>query len=255
MRLTTRMHTQCPRCQTVFDVSQQQLETAAGIVCCGQCQQIFKASHYADETVPYHPDLFENIPPHQSLIPPEKTNPAQENLVAPTPILPDINTLRQQPHTGHKIFWWTGNILLITLLAALLSYINRNKLAENPQLKPYIQAACQRIPDCIITTRRDITRLELVSRNVYTHPNIPAALMIGAVLINNAEFIQPYPVLLVTLSSVHGHIVAQRHFQPGEYLNPHARLETGMPVNTPITISLEVMDPGNNALAFELDFL
>ncbi len=46
----TAMYTQCPKCQTVFHVTLEQLKARAGLVRCGQCTHVFQADQqlYSD---------------------------------------------------------------------------------------------------------------------------------------------------------------------------------------------------------------
>ncbi|GEM_PF-1977387 len=37
------MFTRCPSCRAAFSITQQQLEIAAGVVCCGMCEHVFDA--------------------------------------------------------------------------------------------------------------------------------------------------------------------------------------------------------------------
>ena len=85
-------------------------------------------------------------------------------------------------------------------------------------------------------------------------PNIEKALMVNAVITNSAAISQGYPTLLVSMSNIRGQTVAQRYFKPDEYLSAdteYVLMESGKL----ISINLEIMDPGHDALAFELDFI
>ncbi len=45
------MHTQCPKCRTVFNVTEQILAVKAGLVRCGDCENVFNATwHLVDDT-------------------------------------------------------------------------------------------------------------------------------------------------------------------------------------------------------------
>lgn len=243
------MQTQCPKCKTIFRLNSSQLEEADGLVCCGHCQQIFKAMSHPSG-IPFHGNLFaENDDP---IIETGVENPETEN---------DPETLRMLL-LGHKtapnrnLAGWAFGIITLSLAALLqFAYIERDYLLEYPKLKPFIEQACEFILGCEFTPKRDLNKIELISRNVYTHPNVKDALMISAVLNNSASIVQAYPTLLITMSNTRGKIVAQRYFSPGEYLGPAIDIEAGMQIGTPVAITLEIMDPGNEALAFELDFL
>lgn len=227
------MQTRCPACNTVFKVTNSQLAKADGLVRCGQCQYIFNGQdHLLDKGQPppeagkaVSPEIFKNM------------------------------LLGKRKASRAAIAGWSTGIVIASLCLILqLAYLQRDRLADHPKAGPIVIDICNRIPGCKLAPKRDVNQLQLVSRNVYSHPNVEAALMINAVIINAANFSQPFPVLLVSMSDVHGKVVAERYFHPSEYLpeNPDSR---GMQPGKAVSVSLEVMDPGQNALAFELDFL
>lgn len=243
------MQTQCPKCKTVFRFNARQLDAADGLVCCGQCQQIFKATSYPSGA-PFHGDLFA-----------EEENSELEGTHDPSTDNNDPKALRRlllsqnNSPAQNTVLWAGGTIALLLLALVQLTYNERDRLIRYPELKPIIEKTCGYIPGCQLSPKRDLSKLELLSRNVYTHPNIKDALMISAVLTNSATFTQAYPILLITMSNTRGKIVAQRYFSPEEYLNAEVNIKTGMQIGVPIAINLEILDPGNDALAFELDFL
>ena len=87
-----------------------------------------------------------------------------------------------------------------------------------------------------------------------SHPNAKNALIINAVIVNNADYRQPYPVMKITLSNTSGLMVASRNFAPIEYLDADINIRKGMPPHQPIQIVLEIADPGKNAVNFQFDF-
>jgi predicted Zn finger-like uncharacterized protein len=226
------MQTQCPACNTIFKVSKSQLAKADGLVRCGQCQYIFNGR-----------DQLQGAKASQS---------SAEN---DTPeMLRHILLGRRKPSRGATVGWSAAIVIGVLGLLLQLAYLQRDRLADHPQAGPIVVDICKRIPGCELAPKRDLSQLQLVSRNVYSHPNIESALMINAVIVNAANFSQPFPVLLVSMSDVHGKVVAERYFHPAEYL-PEKPEAADMQPGKAISVNLEVMDPGQNALAFELDFL
>lgn len=152
----------------------------------------------------------------------------------------------------------TGWSLAITLAALALAlqaaYMQRDWLSEQPRIGTYVQTLCRSLSWCDLPARRELSDIQLVSRNVYSHPNVDNALMVNAVITNSAGYSQPFPTLLVSMSDIHGRIVARRYFKPPEYF-PDARDGETMEPGKSVSINLEVMDPGQDAMAFELDFL
>ncbi len=150
--------------------------------------------------------------------------------------------------------WVAGVIALLVLLVAQYGYFNRNELAAYPGLRPWVQSLCA-VTGCSIPPQRDLSRIELVSRNVVSHPSVPNALLVSATLVNHAPFPQPYPVLEVKLLDVNGKVVAMRRFRPSEYLSEGLFPELGMVPEMPVRVVLEVEDPSNSATSFQFEFL
>lgn len=175
--------------------------------------------------------------------------------VAHTPDMLKRMLLGREESTPAATVGWSLTITVTALILVVqLAYVQREWLSGQAHIGPYVETVCHQLSWCTLQPDRDLNRLQLVSRNVYSHPNIENALMINAVITNTAPFPQPYPTLLVSMSNVRGQIVAQRYFDPGEYLQSNADpllMEPGKAV----PVSVEVLDPGQDALAFELDFL
>ena len=175
----------------------------------------------------------------------------------------DIPAILRSDFTGHeetrKQGWYswlvTGlvSILLLTLLGGQYIYFHWWELTRNPQLYPSLQRLCE-IAGCDLTPLRNVEQIELVSRNVYSHPNEADALMITATMENNALFSQPYPTLKISFTNQQEKVIASRQFYPSEYLpqsdDPNALMPSGRSVN----LSLEVVDLGKDAFGYEFDF-
>jgi hypothetical protein len=149
-------------------------------------------------------------------------------------------------------------VLALSLLAALAGQIMMFRNAELanrwPALRPALSAFCQYLP-CYYAGPRDIKQIALVSRDVRSHPTAKNALLISATIVNNASFSQPYPNILITLSDLSGTVVARREFRPPEYLNRVYNRFVLMQPDTPVHIELAVLDPGDDAVNFEFEFL
>jgi len=78
--------------------------------------------------------------------------------------------------------------------------------------------------------------------------------MISASVRNDAGFAQPWPVLTITLSNAQGRRIAMRRLQPAEYLDDAAILRHGLAPGGSAVLLLEVEDPGDKAVAFEIGF-
>lgn len=232
------MKTQCPDCRTLFRVTKSQLAQADGQVRCGQCGCIFSG--------------FVQIIADKS----DKRADKKDKNTSSTPdvikhMLPARSAGRSKWATAG---WSLGIIFLCMGLLLQIAYMERERMLKHERIGFYIADWCQRIPRCVLPPSRDLSRIQLVSRSVYSHPNIEGVLIVNAVITNSAAFNQPYPVLLISMSNIRGQLIAERYFMPGEYLVMGAA-NPAMEPGKSVPVTLAVMDPGQDAMAFELDFL
>lgn len=156
------------------------------------------------------------------------------------------------------IFWGIGILLLSASLFAEYLWFNRNQLNQYTQLQIWVDELCQQV-ECEGFAMRDPSQIELVTRNVYSHPNEKNALMVNVTMKNNAQFAQPLPVMQINFSDVRGGVIAARRFLPTEYLPTTDKQDTEklytLQPDTNISFTLEIQDPGKQALTYEFTFL
>jgi predicted Zn finger-like uncharacterized protein len=264
------MYTFCPTCSTIFSIKAEHLLAADGRVRCGECGQVFRAFDF----------VYEEL---------EAAQAAQADFYAPKSAA-YINDEWQAGHGGagsdvdgddgyafdgdaavlidpvyagvwpdRSNFWrnagYGGLIGALLLLFALQwLYFNRAELAADNDWRPGLEGLCSLL-HCNLPLQVDLSRIELINRDVRRHPRVAGALLINATLVNHAGFTQPYPILAVTFSNSTGTPVAARRFKPAEYLGKQVDVEAGMPPDTPVQVVLEIEDPGEEAVSFQFDFL
>jgi len=146
--------------------------------------------------------------------------------------------------------WGIGCLLLLGMLVMQVRSVHFDQLAAVPDLRPYLVSFCK-IAACDVPTRRDARRIELSQTRVTLHPENPGALRIAANLTNLAAFAQPFPALQLTLTDKSGRIVGRRVYQPVEYLGTE-NANTPMPKATPQDVVLDLAQPHETAVGFEL---
>jgi predicted Zn finger-like uncharacterized protein len=281
------MKTECPHCHTLFRLTQEQLDMAGGQVRCGYCKEVFNALQTDFSKNNRQLDVFEHTPlaeyekleddvVHQAnehirantIITPVRTEseadvPSQEHetigLLTEEPDKAIPSQFRADAHDRHStlstLSWSAAILLLIAGLVTEYAWFNRDQLLNQHQLQPYIAALCGHIRCDGYISLRDPGSIEMLSRNVYTHPNEKNALMITATMINHADFAQALPDVQIDFSSTRGDVVASRRFKPAEYLQSDHDALRPMQPDTPVTFNLEVVDPGKNAITYEFQFL
>jgi hypothetical protein len=89
---------------------------------------------------------------------------------------------------------------------------------------------------------------------VRSHPEFSGALVVDAILYNRAPFAQPFPLLEMRFADINGRLLASRRFKPSEYLAGELAGQAEMPPQIPIHVSLDILDPGTQAVNYSLSF-
>jgi len=260
------MQAKCPHCDTLFNITQRHLNMADGRVRCSQCRGVFDgySALISDEPETETPkaqtkdygvkiDLDKKDKGNRvDIVPDNNTKP--KNLIYGDLLEDDYDSPRRFERLRRLFMGVIGTIAFLGLLAQL-AYLKRDLLADQPLTKKWVVLACDKIPNCTIPKKRAIGKIKLDSRHIYGHPNINGALVVSASFSNRATFSQPYPTLVISMSNIRGQEVAARRFSPKEYLDGNQNIERGFGSGDNVTINLQIADPGNEAMAFEIDFL
>ncbi len=156
----------------------------------------------------------------------------------------------------NTLLWSIAIFSMILLLAFQYIYFARNQLAEHDGLRASLETMCS-VLGCRIPLKKSVDQIQLIHKSVQGHTNVKNALIVKATYVNEAPFVQSYPVLELVLSDIEQHIVVSRRFYPDEYLSDKANgeLEAGVLPNVSIPVLLEIVDPGKDAVNFEFNFL
>ena len=152
-----------------------------------------------------------------------------------------------------SFIWTTLNLSLLIVLLAQLSWFHYDKLAQFDQLTPLYKKGCELV-GCELPELVDTAKIKSQNLVVRSHPTARKALIIDAVIVNQASFDQSFPNLALYFSDLNNNIIAQRLFEPSDYLAGEIKNWPTMPKNTPIHISIEIMDPGKNAVNYSVGF-
>ncbi len=147
-------------------------------------------------------------------------------------------------------------ILLLGALALLMQYLyfNVDVLGKQVTQRPWLEKFC-RVTGCDLPTLKDSSLIRSSDLVVRTHPGAAGALLVSAVLVNDAPFQQPFPTLQLVFQDLQGAVVAKRSFAPHEYVRGELTGATRMPVRQPVRLELEILDPGETAVSFALYIL
>lgn len=151
----------------------------------------------------------------------------------------------------HTVGLGALNLLLLVSLAGQFLWQRVDLLSLDRNLRPVYQLACDLL-QCRLPPLEDLGNLQVENLLVRSHPSEADALVVSAVLRNTAGFQQPFPQLHLQFSDQSLRPVAGRDFQPAEYLPQALRSIVNMPVNAPVQVTLEILDPGSDAVNYEL---
>ncbi len=167
--------------------------------------------------------------------------------IEPAPV--EMDWAKPSRRWHRQLLWGTLSLIAALVLFAQFAWF---KIEYYGRIEPYRSwyitlcptLGCQVPP---IQDRRLIKAYNLVVRS---HPRAEKALMVDAILLNTAGFRQPFPELELTFSNLQGQAIAQRRFAPDEYLRGELAGRRLMPIDQPIHLSLELVDPGPDAVNY-----
>lgn len=252
------MFTRCQGCHTVHPVNAALLSRAKGQYRCGRCQKLANALDALFDEWPSAGDQVteRGDPPILggvvALEMPVQTASSGEPETAQSDaeLLPESASSR-----GHwlRLTWITlGLVLVITTVLAVGSYFGKIQLDGNTINQSLVRMGMKDAPP--EQPFRDTRNIELVSREMLSHPLRPRVLLLNATIVNRAPKAQPYPDIQVKLFNLGNEVISERRFRPTDYLTSTSAMRGGMTPDAYLRFSLEMLDPGDRAVGFELEF-
>lgn len=179
--------------------------------------------------------------------PPAFISPEEKSFKADLPYADD----ERDKKSGQKL--WA--FLSVALIASLLWQGQQALAAGRLQLPVTEWAAtvCRYAGCAELDKPLDLDSVSLVSRNIRSHPGRDNALIISASMIKTQSDDRRFPALEISLSDLNGQVIAMRRFLAAEYL-PNDIVKAGFVTNTLVPITLEIENPGEQAVAFEIGF-
>ena len=151
--------------------------------------------------------------------------------------------------------WWVPVAIVLALLAlvAQVLWYQFDRWALDLRVRPLYAAICSAL-DCELPVLRDVDAMVAKNLVVRSHPEVAGALLVNAVIVNQAPFAQPFPNLELRFTTLNGTLVAGREFTPGEYLAGELLGAVELARNVPVHVELAIEDPGADAVNYYLSF-
>ena len=144
-------------------------------------------------------------------------------------------------------------VVALMALGAQILYFQFDAWSKDQQFRPIYQTICN-VTGCKLPVMKDVS--QIVSRRSITraHPDNPGVRVVDVLMVNNASFSQPFPLIELTFNNLNGKMVAGRRFKPEDYLSGDMSPGDLMAPRTPIHVSLQLQDPGPDAQSFRVVF-
>ncbi|HPF74529.1 MAG: zinc-ribbon and DUF3426 domain-containing protein [Lysobacteraceae bacterium] len=248
------MFTRCPHCQTVYEPTAAQLAQGRGHLQCGVCDHEFDALEHLSE----HP--FAHGHAHGGHLPP-RVEPAAMGVGVPAPVQGDIFevpvatpafAMAPAERRSGGLGWWAAVAVFGLLLLFQVLLAQRDALAADPMWRPLLLRSCAAL-GCKVVPWTAPQGIEVTARDVRPHPSVPGALLVQLSFRNGAEFDQVWPQLELAMLDLSGKPLALRRFSAAEYLGGEPSSSV-LRAGQSAEVTLEIADPGKEAIAYAFDF-
>ncbi len=152
------------------------------------------------------------------------------------------------------LFWGLTSLVLILTLIGQYAYIQRDELSRHVELRPWLEWLCLHA-GCELPLMRSPDMVRIAGRDIRRHPDIDDALIVNITITNHAPYVQSWPVIQVGFFDLRNRPLALRRFTVDEYLPGGLSIADGMPVQTPIRVRLDIVDPGPEAVNFTFELM
>ncbi|MBT7334829.1 MAG: DUF3426 domain-containing protein [Gammaproteobacteria bacterium] len=144
-------------------------------------------------------------------------------------------------------------VLLVVGLPVQILWFKYDQWVNDSELRPLYAAICP-LTGCQLPPQHDVQRIVSQRTVIRPHPQFENAKIVDVLLLNNADFAQPFPRIEVMAFTLLGKPVAERQFLPSEYLSAGQQRPAFLAAKTPTHVSLEILNPSEDALNFRLNF-
>jgi predicted Zn finger-like uncharacterized protein len=147
--------------------------------------------------------------------------------------------------------WVIAGFVLFVMLVGQYAWYGKDVLAQDSTVRPYYTLVCGYL-GCGLPVYRNRRAIEATDLLVRSRQNNPPVLIVDAIIKNSAAFRQVFPDLALQFTNAENQIIASRRFRPADYLAGEMIGLRYFPAYTEVRLSLEIVDPGDNALGYSM---
>ncbi len=159
-------------------------------------------------------------------------------------------TAKRMRSWQHKL-WPLLSLLALIMLVVQIGWFKFDYLSRIEPYRNIYRHLCPML-GCQLPALIDTSRIKAYNLVVRSHPDQANALLVDAIILNTAPFDQPFPDLVLAFSDINDKPLAARRFTPKEYLGGELAGRELMPKNQPIQLSLDLVDPGPDAVNYHV---
>lgn len=159
---------------------------------------------------------------------------------------------RPLPLARGTVAWAAGSALLVLVLVAQIIDHDRDTLATDPRFSRALTAVYSALGVTLLP-RWDLRAYDVRQLGATVGQGSLGAITVRASIRNSGPMPQPLPLLRVTLQDRFGNRLASRDVQPRDYLPQSVAPTALLTRDQRIDAELAFVDPGANAVGFELD--
>ena len=229
----------CPGCGTRFRVTDAQLAVANGRVRCGACLTVFDGSDQVAR--PERPAIVASA---------RGSRPANGKARRRNP-----NETPAPAHSPGSVpvgLFATAYAAAAIILLGLVFGLMLPAWSQQPSLRGVYHAACAIAP-CEVPPLRALTAIAATRLPAERDTGPRPTLSVAVELLSRAPFAQPFPDLALRVVSSDDRELAAHRLAPTDYLPPGHSLK--MAPDEPVTIELQLEDPGPEAARYFLSML
>lgn len=168
---------------------------------------------------------------------------------------PGLTLYQDEEETKPRRSLVTKSLIVLALigLPVQVLWFQYDAWVRDLAYRPIYETICE-LADCVLPPMQDVSKIVSKKSFIRAHPERDEARIVDVLMVNNAEFAQPYPLIELVATNMQGQLVAGRRFKPAEYLQGDASADDLLAPRTPVHVSLEIQDPAEQALNFEIHF-
>ena len=255
------MFTRCPGCKTVHPLNAALLAQGNGLYRCGSCNKVTNALQNLFDSWPEQDqnssaaDVTSRQPPTLGHPPEESPSEAPELTEEEAELLRAAGFQDPGDDAQHsRKFWISAAVAMLAVTLVNVFFVSRDALLAQPSIRGGLESVglVEAIPQF---NYQDIDLLHLASSEMRSHPTLDETLILNATIVNRADQVQAYPSLQITLFDKQNQPLAMRVFNPDEYLQSDTGPANGIAPGAYLPVIMELLDPGQHAVGFEMKFL